>query len=328
MSISIVRAGILDTVQDIGRFGYGKWGVNPGGAMDRFAAQSGNALVGNDSGEAVIELHFPASEFIFNEDTLISLTGGDFGPHIGSRPVPLWKAIAVKKDSVLSFKYKKSGTRCYLCVHGSYQVPRWLGSASTNLKISAGGFQGRPLRKGDNILPGRQTFSISADEPVRIHSWTINTHPVYREPEKIFFIEGNEYNWMAPESKETMLSESFRIETSSDRMAYYLKHLPLELSHREELLSSAVTFGTLQLLPNGNLIVLMADHQTTGGYPRIGHVISAHHPKLAQLNGGQSFQFHKITIDEAEKLVFSLQHDLQIMQKTCREKLETFYGQH
>jgi antagonist of KipI len=109
-------------------------------------------------------------------------------------------------------------------------------------------------------------------------------------------------------------------------MASYLRHTPLEFLKREELLSSGVCFGTIQALPSGNLVVLMADHQTTGGYPRIGHIITAHLPKFSQLRPGENFRFRRISVEEAEKMVFSLQHDLRILQQACREKLDLLYA--
>jgi antagonist of KipI len=111
-------------------------------------------------------------------------------------------------------------------------------------------------------------------------------------------------------------------------MASYLRHTPVEFSEREEMLSSGVSFGTIQALPSGNLVVLMADHQTTGGYPRIGHIATVHLPKFSQLRPGEKFQFRGISIEDAEKMVFSLQHDLRMLQQACREKLDLRYAQH
>src|SRR5688572_30082640 len=140
MSIQVMRSGVLDTIQDTGRFGYSKWGINPGGTMDRYASQAANALVGNSLADAVIEIHFPAAEFLFHENCLISLTGADFTPRINDIPVRSWKCIAVKKGSILSFRHKQKGWRGYMAVHGGIKTAPWLDSRSTNLKIAAGGF--------------------------------------------------------------------------------------------------------------------------------------------------------------------------------------------
>src|SRR5436190_17433323 len=147
MSLLITKSGLLDTIQDTGRNGFGKWGINPGGAMDLYAAQMANALVGNNLSDATIELHFPSSQIVFQKDVLISLTGADFTPFINSTAVPVWKPVVVKKDSILSLHYKKQGNRCYLACHVGFELSPWLGSYSTNLKIAAGGLNGKALQK-------------------------------------------------------------------------------------------------------------------------------------------------------------------------------------
>src|SRR5688500_7585274 len=134
MSVKIVKAGILDTVQDSGRIGYARWGINPNGAMDPFAMAVSNALVGNETNLAVFELHFPAAEFLFQHRALISLTGADFSPTLNGHPIPLWRTIEVGAASVLKFTRKQKGMRCYLSIHGGLDIPNWLGSLSTNLK--------------------------------------------------------------------------------------------------------------------------------------------------------------------------------------------------
>jgi antagonist of KipI len=323
MSIRIIKAGILDSFQDTGRYGYGKWGINPSGAMDRYAAQAANALVGNPLTEGVIEMHFPASEFILECDALISITGADFSALLNAKPIPLWKAIFVKRNSVLTFKHKIKGSRCYLAVHGGFDLKPWLQSVSTNLKIQAGGLYGTSLKKNDAISfrPGTYLFPL-LQEDVLVLPWSMNVQAVYNDPCTFFFIEGKEWNWLTPASQQRMSSEQFRIDPSSDRMASQLLHTPFEFCSREELLSSAVSFGTLQALPSGNLLALMADHQVTGGYPRIGHIISAHLPKLAQLSPLENFQLQKISVAEAEKMLLSLHWDLQVQQRACLKKLD------
>jgi antagonist of KipI len=328
MSIHVVRSGILDTIQDNGRHGYGKWGINPSGAMDGYAAQVANALTGNTLREAVIELHFPSGEFHFDEDALISLAGADFTPVINSKAVPVWQAMIVKKNSVLSFQRRREGYRCYMAVRGGLKIPSWLGSMSTNIKVPAGGFNDRPLKKGDRLDLRQEQSDVKTQEDIRILPWRVNVHPVYSDPGSIFFMEGREWDWLTPESRQRMLSGTFRIEPSSDRMGSYLQHEPLKLQHQEELLSSAVGYGTMQLLPAGKLVVLMADHQTTGGYPRIGHVATAHLPKLSQLAPHQAFCFRKITVADAEKMLFSLQQDLRRVQQGCLENLSHYDAQH
>jgi antagonist of KipI len=330
MSFRIVKPGVLDTVQDDGRYGYSKWGINPGGAMDRYAAHIANLLVGNELNTAVVESHFPAAEIQFQKTALISLTGADFIPFINNTPVSLWKPMVVSAGAVLAFRGRRSGARVYLAIHGGLSIEPWLGSLSTQTKIAAGGWKGRSLQKDDTIsfFQGRYKPASLTNADVHMLPWSINAHPVYSTPDLISFTPGNEWNWLAPSSQQRILEQRFQMDSSSDRMGYYLRHEPLEFQHHEELLSAAVSMGTIQGLPDGRLIILMADHQTTGGYARIGHIIAAHLPKLSQRSAHETILLNKISIEDAEKILFSQHQEIQQLQRTCREKLDQHYGKH
>jgi antagonist of KipI len=151
MNLRIIKGGILDTIQDKGRFGYQHLGINPGGAMDTLAAQYANVLAGNKPGEAVIEIHFPASEFFFEHPALIAVSGANFSPHVNGDAIPCMQPVLVSKFSILQFYWNKTGARAYLAVHGGFDIPGWFESHSTNLKANAGGYKGRPLQKDDEI---------------------------------------------------------------------------------------------------------------------------------------------------------------------------------
>lgn len=329
MSIRVIKSGVLDSLQDNGRYGYAKWGINPSGTMDRFAAQVSNALVGNHLDEGLVEIHFPAGHFLFKEDVLISICGADFSPMIDSRPIPTWKTVHVKKNEVLTFAKNTWGCRCYLAVHGGFNIPKWLGSLSTHIKASAGGHEGRALKKDDEIPlhAGRYTRNEKGSER-DVFTWSTNTNAVYNEHKTIAFLEGKEWKWLTTKSQSQLLSETVTVSSSSDRMASYLIHLPMKMCKQEELLSSAVNFGTIQALPSGNLIVLMADHQTTGGYPIIGNIISAHLPKFAQLRPHERFQFKMVSMADAEKMLFSLQQKVRIIQHACLALLDQHYDKY
>ncbi|HXB92095.1 MAG TPA: KipI antagonist, partial [Puia sp.] len=131
MAFSIIKPGLLDTIQDMGRNGFGSWGINPGGAMDGYAAQVANLLVGNDRHEAVMEIHFPGPQILFEQNTLISITGADFSPTINDQVIPRWQPIVVRKNTVLHFPSLVQGNRCYVSVHGGYCMKKWLNSYST-----------------------------------------------------------------------------------------------------------------------------------------------------------------------------------------------------
>ena len=170
MSLKIIKAGVQDTVQDMGRYGYQQLGINPGGAMDKFSAQVANLMVGNDIEKAVIELYFPASVFMFQQPALIALSGADFSASINGEKVPGHHPFIVNKNSILQFHKPLHGARAYLAVHGGLDVPVWLGSRSTHLKAGFGGYNGRALHKDDEIgfgisagissLPGEKEFTV------------------------------------------------------------------------------------------------------------------------------------------------------------------------
>lgn len=328
MSLEILKTGVLDTVQDAGRSGYGKWGIGRGGVMDYYASRIANALVGNGADAAVVEMHFPAPHILFHRDAVVSITGAEMVPTLQGYEVPLWKPLIVKAGNLLTFQRRNKGARCYLAIRGGIAVAPWLGSRSTNLKINAGGFQGRALQKGDVIPVYDDTFPKIITGALKVLPWGVNHTSVYRHSGEIFFTPGHEWDWLSETSRHDVLTQSFRIKSSSDRMAYHVSHSGLTFQKQQELLSSAVCAGTIQALPGGDLLILMADHQTTGGYPRIGHVATAHLPRLAQLNASEAFRFKKISVEESEKILLSLGSDLRNIQAACCKKLEEYEAIH
>ena len=328
MSIKVIRAGIMDTIQDAGRYGYQHLGINPTGAMDKYAMQVANALVGNKPGEAVIELHFPASVFIFTKQALIALSGANFSASINGDAVPHLHAIAVNKNDVLQFHRPQGGARACLAVKGGFQVQSWLNSKSTNLKAAAGGYQGRKLQKDDD-LQFNTDFSFLAyrkDSAYKVLPWYADVQ-FADETNHLFVLPGNEWDRLTNDAKKIFCSTPFIITKQSDRMGYRLLNNPLETTCTEEVISSAVNFGTIQLLPDGKLIVLMADHQTTGGYPRIAHVITAHHSGLAQKMAGEGIWFQLTDQHTAEELWLKQQQHLRQLQNACTFRLNEYFMQ-
>lgn len=325
MSICIIKPGLLGTIQDLGRYGYGSLGINCGGAMDRYAAQVANVLVGNSVHEAVMEIHFPGPQVLFDQNALISITGGNFTPTLNDEPLPMWQPLVIRKNTILHFPRLQHGARCYIAMHGGFCIEEWLGSYSTNLKAVAGGFQGRQFEKGDELVAKENTIyfgaMLRAGKDVVALKWRANFTNAYQYPNEIFFIEGHEFGDLTEASASDLMQNNFMIHPFSDRMAYRLKGPPLQFKNKTALVSTGVSFGTLQLLPDGALIILMADHQTTGGYPRLGHVISAHLPKLAQLRPSDCVQFKKVSIEQAEALLLAQQQELRVLQTACIENL-------
>lgn len=288
MSLKIIKAGIFDTIQDLGKYGYQHLGINPGGAMDKFSASLANALLGKELNSPVIEMHFPAPQILFQDDCIICLAGADFSPAINGNKIPIHQPVAVKRNSVLLFERLKTGARCYVAFLNELAIKKWLNSYSTNTKAEAGGYKGRRLIK-DDVLNFSSITMQPLHEDFILLPWSY--HHSVTPSNNIEFIPGHEWNWLTTKSQTDFLNNSFVITPSSDRMGYRLHGNALEQKHHEQLVSSAVNFGTVQLLPGGQLIVLMADHQTTGGYPRIAHITSTHLSKLAQMKPNEEIKF-------------------------------------
>jgi antagonist of KipI len=327
MSIIICKQGLFDTIQDKGRYGYQHLGINPGGVMDTVAASVANMLVGNSMEEAVIELHFPAATITFEKPCVMALSGADFSPSVNGQTIPLNTTILVAASSQLSFPQYKKGARCYLAVHGGWDVKKWLNSYSTNTKVHVGGFNGRTLKNNDvlNFRSQQTLFDASLIQMLVITLIKIDATFLYSNGNTIRCIEGRQYAWLDDSSKKIFNTTSFKITTQSDRMGYRLAGEQLHIKEQKQLLSCAVTTGTIQLLPDGNLILLMADHQTTGGYPVIANVISADIPSLAQMQPGAFIQFSFISVEEAETIYLQQQQNLLQLGDACKLQLSNFF---
>ncbi|MFZ9387925.1 MAG: biotin-dependent carboxyltransferase family protein [Chitinophagaceae bacterium] len=323
MSLLIIKPGLLDTIQDFGRYGFRHLGINPTGAMDRFSMEVANILAGNNPGEAVLEMHFPAPVILFRQPTLIALAGADFSASINAEPVPSLHPLVLGRNDVLQFHKPIHGARAYLAVAGGFQADNWLNSCSTHLKLGAGGHRGRALQKEDEINFKIQFPGLVKQDGLAILPWEAVTD-WGDDSSELEVIAGNEWDFLTPEARQIFASASFTITPQSDRMGYRLDHAPLTVHRHDELVSSAVGFGTIQLLPDGKLILLAADHQTTGGYPRIAHVITAHHSRLAQLGIGHRIGFRMISPELAEVRYLKQQQHLQQLRNACTFRLEKY----
>jgi antagonist of KipI len=322
MSLEIIRAGILDTIQDTGRYGYQHLGINPSGAMDRHAAQAANALLGKDLSAPVIEMHFPAAGILFHRETIICITGADLCPSVNKKNIPVAQPVLIPKNSVLNFQKKITGARCYVAVLHDLDLPLWLNSHSTNLVAKAGGYNGRALKKGDKLHFKNDELHLAIKkEPFNL-PWRSSENISLKK--EIRFIKGNEWETLKEEGAKIFTSGKFRISSSSNRMGYRLQGTRLTVNNEAQLVSSGVTFGTIQLLPNGQLIILMADHQTTGGYPRIAQVISADLPLLAQSNPGDEIFFTEVNVKTAEEAFIDQHSELLQMQSASAFNIQKF----
>jgi len=323
MSIEIIKPGLLTTLVGSERTGFRNRGIGPGGAMDKFAMRVANFVVGNRDDMAVMEIHLPGPEILFQQSHLISITGNGFESLVNGIPIPLWRPVHVAQNEVMSFKIK-SGGRSYLAVKGGWKAENWLGSLGTHLGVQAGGYFGRALHKGD-LLDPEQISIVNGDG--KNFPWGISKNEldkVYFPSNEIRCLASNETNLLSVESREKFTSHNFTITPQSNRMGYRLEGLQLHLKEPVELVSSPVDAGTIQLLPDGNLIILMADHQTTGGYPRIGSVIKADLPKLAQLGPAEKITFEMISLVEAESLLIAIENQLEEIKTSCFTQINKY----
>ncbi len=324
MSLHILKPGLLDTIQDRGRYGYAQLGINPNGAMDKLAMAVANALVGNLESEAVLELHFPAAEIQLETPALLSIAGADFSAQANGVAIPANSAVFLPERALLTFKQVASGARCYLAVQGGFDLALWLGSYSTHLAAGAGGWKGRALKAGDR-LPFRKSSGschVFAENQVLSPLCRANTSILLSTQAAIRFCPGPEYDWLDMGSKQQFLQNEFEVSAQSDRMGYRLRGPRLHQTDAREMLSSAVLPGTIQLLPNGNPIVLMADSQTTGGYPRIGQVIQADLPRLAQMRAGGKINFQEVPLALAYAALQAQEQGLRRLNVGCKLLLE------
>lgn len=313
MSILIQKAGILTTVQDTGRTGFRHYGINPNGVMDTAAASLINILLGNPESEGVLEIHFPADTIRFEEDAVFAIGGAEFGAELDGGPVQNWRPIFAHKGSTLKFTAKTLGNRVYLAVAGGFHLERWLGSLSTNRVAGIGGFRGRQLKNGDRIfLNSKGAGPLGSNYRV-----SPSLIPRYASFPTVRITAGAEFDLLNALGQETFFRENFVILPDSDRMGFRLRGKPMHLLNEIGLVSHPVSFGTVQLLPDGQAIVLMADHQTSGGYPRLANVATVDLPLLAELGPNDKVAFHLVTINEAEDLMLEFERDLNLLKTAC-----------
>jgi antagonist of KipI len=314
MMLTVIKPGLLTSVQDLGRYGYQKYGVIASGVMDMLSHRICNILVGNEENMPTLEITLLGPVIQFDQDSLLSICGGDLSPSINGAPVRIWRTIFVRKGSKLTFGPAISGTRAYLAVAGGFQVQEVMDSKSTYLRAGIGGFCGRALKSGDSIplnQPGELSKAIfeylalqAGDQPFAEMDWSVASDliPFHRKDSSIRVMRGKQYPLFSQESKEKFFSNTFQVTPQSDRMGYRLKGPFLQLENPEELISEAVSFGSIQVPSEGNPIVLLADRQTTGGYPKIGQIASVDLPIIAQTKPGDHISFSEVTHETAQQL--------------------------
>lgn len=316
MKAQIIRAGPQLSVQDLGRNGHRASGVGTSGALDPFAARVANLLVGNDEAAAVIEIALGNFRARFEDDRLIAWCGGEFSAQVEGKQIPPGHVFLVRANDEIMITDPKRGHRAWLAVSGGIDVPLVLGSRSTDLRGAFGGFDGRTLRDGD-LLPlgeGSDTSRkwIRTLGDTRLSSWSAQlqwANPVTYYP-SLRIIRGTDWDRFGESTHELLTSEKFAITSETDRMGARLDGPELKRNETSDLLSEAVTPGTIQVPPNGKPILLLGDCQTIGGYPKIAHVITVDLPIAAQLRPGDEVRFREISLEQAHALLLQRESDL------------------
>ena len=295
--IMVVKPGWFTTIQDLGRYGYQQYGVPVSGAMDRRSYTLANRLVGNRDHDASLELTFKGPELLFQSEAVIAVTGADLAPSVNSIGIPLWTSVLMKAGSRLTFATRRAGARCYLAVAGGVDVPIVLGSRSTHLASQTGGLKGRTLAQGDVLMSGtpsmdqREMIGRCVPEQLR---------PVYSTGATLRILPGPQRSSFSEQALEVLTTNPYQLTTQSDRMGYRLEGPKLSHKGAEQWISDGTALGALQVPPDEQPILLMADRQTTGGYPKIAVVISADLHLAGQLMPGDTVAFKMTTLLEAQ----------------------------
>ena len=310
MQIRILKPGMLSTIQDQGRLYHLSQAVPLSGAMDPLSARIANIALGNTETAAILEFTYGAASFMAETDLLIAFAGAGAALKADGICLPMEHPVFVPSGMTLTLSNTTSGLRTYLAVAGGWDVPQVLGSRSTYLPAAFGGYKGRALKKGDLLNNTSEISSATATLLSQLRgdqlSWTNWSIPrtlfLANEPGLIRIVPGHEFAWFDAQSIISLLTDTFYLDLNSNRMGCQLKGPPIKRSVTQELISTAVGPGTIQVSGDGTMILLMADCQTTGGYPRIAQVAAADLPRCAQLRPGDPIRFIEISSSEAEIL--------------------------
>ena len=298
MDAFLVQApGSYTTVQDNGRFGYQKMGIPVSGVLDSFAGSVANLLVGNPEESAVLEITVTGPRLTFLRNIDVALAGAEMGATLNNQPLNCWESFRVSPGDILKMQQVKIGCRAYLAVSGGIDVPKVMGSRSTYMVGKLGGYQGRPLKKGDIL---RCCGGTLLDVPRRLPSALI---PRYSSEIVLRAIPGPQDDFFHEEELATFFQSEFTISTNANRMGYRLQGPSIRQKENmpASIISDPSLSGSVQIPADGQPIILLGE-QTMGGYTKIATVISTDIPKVAQTIPGNVIRFEKVTLETAYSL--------------------------
>ena len=307
--IEVLAPGLLTSVQDFGREGFGPMGVSPSGAADAIALRIGNRIVGNTESAAALEMTLLGGTFRFPEGALAALTGSDFGAALDGADVPPWTSFEVKPGQTLRLGPTRSGARCYLCMQGGIAVTPFLRSASTHLLSGLGGYEGRALRKGDVLRMGDSHGPRRTGHSSRTRSTNRSKKvtPKIQErlaPRKILRVTaGPQSGWFSQAAEKALYGGTYRVSEEANRVGLRLHGPPLPEGAHGAMISEGVSLGAVQIAAGGMPIILFVEQQTTGGYAKMANVISADLSSVGQLRPRDEIRFERVTFETARNLL-------------------------
>jgi len=303
----VVSPGFLTTVQDSGRFGYRSIGMPVTGALDQYSYKVSSLLVGNDESAACLEITLLGPTLKVHGSAIIALTGAVFQATLNEQPLPQWQAVEVKENDIITISEAKVGARGYLAVAGGFYVPMVMGSRSTYIRGKIGGFQGRPLQSGDKLEIGSPSKEPSQYVGKLIPMEYVPTYVIDADNDIITLrvIMGPQDDYFSKKGVQNFLNSTYIITADSDRMGYRLEGERIEhiRKNHTQIISDGIPLSAVQIPGDGMPIIMLADGQTTGGYPKIATVCSADLPLLAQGKPGNKVQFVAISMEEAVYLL-------------------------
>lgn len=297
MGIRVLKAGMLTTVQDLGRTGYQSQGFSVAGVMDVRSFKIANLLLDNPENEAVLEFTLIGPTLQFTSETIIAITGGDFAPTINGKPVPMYEAIYVNRGDILKFGSARTGSRGYIAFSSYLDIPVVMGSRCTNLKSRIGGFKGRKLKDEDYI-----GFRMKRRYLPYFLSRKLKPDDFSGESETLRVVLGPQDEMFSKQGIDTFLSQEYTVTSDFDRMGCRLEGPFIAAKNATDMISDGIAYGSVQVPSHGKPIILLSDRQTTGGYPKIATVASVDIPKLVQRKTDHKIRFSAISVQEAQKL--------------------------
>jgi len=306
--LEVLSAGILTSVQDMGRYGYGRYGVAPSGALDFFSLRIGNLLVGNAEDDAGLETTLMGLRIKALTDIVIAVTGGHLQPQRGQQSLKMWRSHVLMKDDILAFKGPLNGFRSYMAVSGGINSSLLMGSRSTNLPSGFGGIEGRGLKPGDVLFSELLPEQLQNAERQFNSEWI----PHYRDSWSLRVVWGPHDDHFTNETRDMFLASTFKISPYSDRSGIRLQGpvIQSKTAVEDSIISEGVISGAIQIPGDGQPIIILGE-TVTGGYRKIAAVISADLPLLGQIKPGDDVRFRVVSLKEAHDALRNMEEKIR-----------------